>query len=157
MHQGYGNIFWNLGSALGGPLGGLCGDTLGWRWAFLMQVPLCFIHFGIAYWKIENSFDPNFDESATDTWAKVKKVDFLGSVTLVAGIATGLIGLSLGGNQFPWDDVAVWGSLFASAILLTLFCLIEIFVASKPLLAPELLFTRAPGFITLTSFFTSMS
>lgn len=26
------------GAAIGGPLGGLLGDTIGWRWAFLIQV-----------------------------------------------------------------------------------------------------------------------
>jgi predicted MFS family arabinose efflux permease len=33
----YGNIVFALGAALGGPLGGIFGDTLGWKWAFLIQ------------------------------------------------------------------------------------------------------------------------
>ena len=32
--QGICNVFFGAGSGLGGPLGGLITDTVGWRWAF---------------------------------------------------------------------------------------------------------------------------
>ena len=41
VYQGFGNIVFAGGAAIGGPLGGLLGDTIGWKWAFLIQfVPI---------------------------------------------------------------------------------------------------------------------
>jgi MFS family permease len=36
-YQGLGNLVYAAGAAIGGPLGGWLGDTIGWRWAFLIQ------------------------------------------------------------------------------------------------------------------------
>jgi len=44
-YQGLGNVVYAGGAAIGGPLGGWLGDGIGWRWAFLIQVPICAIHF----------------------------------------------------------------------------------------------------------------
>lgn len=32
VYQGLGNVVYAGGAAIGGPLGGLLGDTIGWRW-----------------------------------------------------------------------------------------------------------------------------
>lgn len=37
VYQGLGNLVYAAGAAIGGPLGGLLGDTIGWKWAFLIQ------------------------------------------------------------------------------------------------------------------------
>ena len=36
--QGYNSLVFALGIAVGAPLGGVLADTLGWRWAFALQV-----------------------------------------------------------------------------------------------------------------------
>jgi len=38
--QGYNSLVFALGIAVGAPLGGVLADTLGWRWAFALQVRL---------------------------------------------------------------------------------------------------------------------
>ncbi|KAM0755600.1 MFS general substrate transporter [Meredithblackwellia eburnea MCA 4105] len=154
--QGLGNLAYNLGAALGGPIGGALGDTIGWRWAFLIQVPFCVLHFAMAWWKVEYSFATT-PEPKTDIWAKIKRVDFLGSAILVVAVATGLVGLSLGGNELPWSDPTVWVSLIVSVVLLFAFVMVEIYVAHEPLLAPDLLFTQTPGFVSLANFFASLA
>ncbi|CAI4211814.1 unnamed protein product [Parascedosporium putredinis] len=43
--QGYLNIIFAAGTSTGAPLGGFLADSIGWRWSFLGQVPLCVLAF----------------------------------------------------------------------------------------------------------------
>ena len=43
LWQGYGNIVYGVGMAMGGVYGGLLNDTIGWRWAFLLQIPFMIV------------------------------------------------------------------------------------------------------------------
>jgi MFS family permease len=45
--QGYINVVYAAGSAAGAPLGGVLADSIGWRWAFIGQGPLCLVAFGV--------------------------------------------------------------------------------------------------------------
>lgn len=40
LYQGFANLLFGLGGAVGAPLGGWIGDTVGWRAAFLIQTPV---------------------------------------------------------------------------------------------------------------------
>jgi len=150
--QGLGNLVFATGAAVGGPLGGALADGgLGWRTAFLIQVPLCAIHFGVVSWKI------NIPAGPGSMMEKIKRIDGLGALTLVSSVTLLLVGLSLGGNERDWNDNLVIGSLVAGAITLVLFVLVEKFVAREPLMPMEVLFTKTPGFIALACWFISMS
>ncbi|SCV68049.1 BQ2448_170 [Microbotryum intermedium] len=151
VYQGLGNVVYALGAAIGGPVGGLLGDTIGWRWAFLIQVPICVIHFIIVFWKVDIPSGPG------DIVTKIKRIDFLGSLSLVASVALLLVGLSLGGNEQPWSAPIVWGSIVGGLVVLAIFVVIEKFIAKEPLLAPRILFSRTPGFVSLTNWFATMA
>lgn len=88
---------------------------------------------------------------------KIKRIDIFGSLSLVGAVSLTLLGLSLGGNQKPWSDPLVWGSVLAGIFGLVLFVLVEIYVAKEPLLSPKILFSRTPGLVSLTNWFISMS
>lgn len=89
-------------------------------------------------------------------WSKIKRIDYLGSITLVSGVALLLVGLSVGGNQYAWSDPLTWGTVLGGLGGITLFLLVEKFVAREPILAPRILFSRTPGFVSLTNWFASM-
>ncbi|KAH9937277.1 major facilitator superfamily domain-containing protein [Fomitopsis serialis] len=77
--QGIGNVVFASGQAAGAPLGGLFADTIGWRWAFIIQVPIAFlallsIAFGL-------KLPPKEDQE--DLKLKLKRIDFAGAFTLV--------------------------------------------------------------------------
>ncbi|KAI5479235.1 MFS general substrate transporter [Pseudohyphozyma bogoriensis] len=151
VYQGLGNVVYALGAAIGGPLGGLLGDTIGWRWAFLIQIPICVLHFAIVAWKVDIPSGPG---KISD---KLKRIDYLGCLSLVASIALLLVGLSLGGNQAPWSAPVVWGTIIGGLAILVLFVVIETYVAKEPLLAPRILFARTPLSVSLTNWFASMA
>lgn len=150
-YQGLGNVVYAGGAAIGGPLGGYLGQTVGWRWAFLIQVPLCAIHFGVVSWKV------NIPAGPGSVLEKIKRIDFLGAITLVGSVSLILVGLSLGGNQLPWDAPLVYGSLIGGFVLLVIFVLVEKYVAREPLLPLRVLFNRTPLFVALTNWFITMS
>ncbi|KAK4056000.1 hypothetical protein OIO90_002995 [Microbotryomycetes sp. JL221] len=151
VYQGLGNVVYAGGAAIGGPLGGWLGDTIGWRVAFLIQVPVCVIHFAIVAWKVDIPSGPG------DIISKIKRIDFLGSFTMVASVALLLVGLSLGGNEREWSDPVVWGTIIGGIAGVVVFVLIEKYVAKEPLLSPKILFSRTPGFVSLTNWFITMS
>jgi MFS family permease len=43
--QGYINLIYAVGASMGAPLGGLLADSIGWRWAFIAQGPMCVLAF----------------------------------------------------------------------------------------------------------------
>ena len=150
--QGLGNLVFATGAALGGPLGGALVDGgLGWRWAFLVQVPLCLVHFGVVTWKI------NIPAGPGSMVEKIKRIDALGAVTLVTSVTLVLVALSVGGNQREWTDPLVLGTLFGGLGGSVLFVLVEKYVAREPLMPLSVIFTRTPGFVALTALFISMS
>jgi hypothetical protein len=74
---------------------------------------------------------------------KLKRVDFFGSITLVVGIGSLLLGVSLKtSEELPWSSPIVWSFLAASGIFLTGFVLVEKHVAIEPILPMRLLKSR---------------
>ncbi|CCF53325.1 hypothetical protein NDA11_004939 [Ustilago hordei] len=150
--QGLGNLVYATGAALGGPLGGALADGgLGWRCAFLVQVPLCAVHFAVVSWKIDIPAGPG------SMIEKIKRIDALGSLSLVTSVTLILVGLSLGGNEREWSDKLVLGSLIGGGAALVLFVLIERYFAREPLMPMSVLFNRTPGFVALACWFITMS
>ncbi len=128
--------------ALVGPLvGGLLVDTIGWRIAFLVNVPILAIALVITLRYVAESKD-------IDT---TRRFDWLGSI--VAALAVG--GLSFGvirGGEHAWQDSLAWGSLAVGAVALALF---PILMAKRPdPLVPLGLFrSRAFTTINVATFF----
>ena len=151
FRTGLGNVVYAAGAAIGGPLGGWLGDDVSWRWAFLIQVPICFLHFSLVSWKV------NIPSGPGSMVEKLKRIDYLGAITLVSAITLILIGLSLGGNQLPWDAPLVYSSLIGGSILLVTFVFVERYIAREPLLPLRVLFSRTPLFVSITNWFITMS
>ncbi|KAJ6072813.1 hypothetical protein N7467_010898 [Penicillium canescens] len=148
--QGIGNICYGAGMGLGGVFGGWINDTLGWRWAFLLQVPFLVVSCILVAVKV------NIPVKESDT-ARIKRVDFLGAITLVLTLVSLLLGLNTGGNQVPWTHPLVLTSLVMSAVFLGIFIYVEAEVASEPVIPVRLLLNRTVAAACLTNWFTTMS
>ena len=124
MFQGYANIFFGLGAAMGGPVGGWISDTIGWRGAFWVQPPLL-LAAGVGVWVnakhtkplpatiITKRHDNYLSISHGDTenedhmvgnghgnkeeegWrSKLAQVDWAGLILLVVAVGSLLLGMS---------------------------------------------------------------
>ena len=125
-----------------GPLvGGGLVDTLGWRVAFLVNVPLL----GFALWATLRHVEESRDTETTG------RFDWLGA--LVAALAVG--GLAFGvirGQANEWADTAAWISIVVGVVSLILF---PILMARRPnpLVPLDLFRSRAFASINLATFF----
>ncbi|MDH4143044.1 MAG: MFS transporter, partial [Chloroflexota bacterium] len=127
---------------LTGPLvGGLLVDTIGWRFAFLVNVPVLAFALWVTIVRVEESAD--LDTSS--------RFDWLGS--LVAALAVG--GLSIGlirGQELEWQDPFAWAALATGIIALIAF---PILMATRrdPLVPLDLFRSRSFSTINLSTFF----
>jgi MFS family permease len=148
--QGIGNIFWGLGSGIGGLFGGWVNDTWGWRWAFLIQVPFICVSALLVFFRVK------VPVVKTDT-PSIKRVDFLGAFTLVSALVLLLFGLNTGGNTVPWTHPLVLTTLPLSALFLAVFIYVEEKVASEPIIPVRLLLDRTVASTCLVNWFNTMA
>lgn len=110
--------FWgaSLGIALAiGPIvGGVITSTVGWRWAFLVNIPLCALLIAATLKFVDESHDPS-----------AKNLDFGGIVTFSGGLALLIWGL-IDGNDTGWSSSTILIRLAAAAVLFAVFVVVEL-------------------------------
>lgn len=134
---GYLNLIYATGASTGGPLGGLLADTIGWRWSFLAQGPVCLLACLAVLIAVHLP-----RESHSHWKEKILKIDFLGAAILVVAVTGLLLALDHGSNVSWSDPVTIAG--LATMPLFIVFVLVEKFFASHPF---------APGHIILSKEF----
>ncbi|GES64996.1 MFS drug transporter [Aspergillus terreus] len=139
MYQALQNGMHGFGSICGAAFGGSIVDTIGWRWCFLIQVPVGLLALVTGHLVIHLPRKSEMIEQAQGFRAVWKVVDFSGALSLILGLSSQLIGLSLGGNELPWSNVWVILSLVGSVVLLGLFMWIEAKTSAIPLIPPRML------------------
>ncbi|KAJ7044136.1 MFS general substrate transporter [Mycena alexandri] len=152
LYQGFMNLLFGLGGAIGAPLGGWLGDTIGWRAAFLCQSPVLVFGLLLLYLKVR---EPDFvlADARISMGDKLKRIDYAGSATLVLALLTFLLGLSLKTTVgYDWGDARVWGLLVTGTVLGCLFLVVELKFAREPILPLGMLKRRTPFFVALNNF-----
>ena len=150
LWQGFGNLCYGLGSGLGGVFGGWIHDTIGWRWAFLIQVPFVIISGILVVFSVKVPVK-EIEKSL------LKRIDFLGAVTLVVSLVLLLMGLNSGGNSVPWTHPLVLVSLPVSLVFFGLFIYVEDKRASEPIIPVRLLLNRTVLSACLDNWVTTMA
>lgn len=152
LAQGVASVFNGLGMGLGGPLGGLINDRFGWRWAFLIQLPLFFVSSLLTSVFLRYT-TPGEGKSSKEV---LKRIDYGGSATLLVSVLSFLVFLSARYNdEQSWEAPGVILPLALSVVSLIAFVLVELCVASEPMLAPSLLKQKMPVLNGLSTFFVA--
>ncbi|CAK7229794.1 hypothetical protein SCUCBS95973_007348 [Sporothrix curviconia] len=129
MYQAAQNILHGVGSILGASLGGTMAGFLGWRFSFLVQVPICMAALVVARVVVPARINPqghvaagvaagvvsgvvddsnaDIESSGDDTEIPAAarpvstwdQIDFLGAMLLIAGLSLFLAALSAGSNS----------------------------------------------------------
>ncbi|KAF9880910.1 major facilitator superfamily transporter [Colletotrichum karsti] len=143
MYQALQNGMFGFGAVAGASFGGSIADHIGWRWCFLLQVPVSVSALVLGAMVIKNP-EGGFDIDTTDFKAIWTRVDVSGALLLVVAISVQLVGLSLGGNELPWGSPIVIGTLVGSVLLLVLFLVVEARTRAIPVIPLRMLRGRLP-------------
>ena len=117
--------------AVGPVVGGLIVDGLGWRWVFLINLPIGAILLWLTLTRLPESRDPT-----------PRRLDLAGLVAFGAACFLATFAL-IRGNPDGWNSPHIAGALAAAALLLVAFVAIER-RAESPMLPPS--FFRVPAF-----------
>lgn len=97
---------------LGGVFGGFLNDTAwGWRFAFLIQVPVVLVSAVMVFFLVK--VPPKLSNKSL-----IARIDFTGAFLIVSFLVILLLGLNTGGNLVPWTDPLVLVSIPLSGVIL---------------------------------------
>ncbi|KAL0581982.1 hypothetical protein V5O48_000040 [Marasmius crinis-equi] len=156
LYQGMANILFGLGAGIGGPLGGWINDNFGWKSAFFFQAPILLFSFTLVIWKVNIQLPSEIEDLPLAD--KLRRIDFLGSLTLVGTVGSLLLGFSLKTTEeLPWSHPIIYGLFIASFICGTFFAVVETKVAAYPVMPLRLIKQRTPLAVSLSNLFGSMA
>ena len=119
-----------------GPLvGGFVTDTTRWRWVFYVNLPIGLVALVALFIYLPAHLSTR--TSRLRGWAAIRQIDFLGAALASAATILLLLGLTWGGQTYPWQSWQVIGALFVAAALFVAFLLVERF-AVEPVLPLDL-------------------
>ncbi|KAI7850457.1 major facilitator superfamily domain-containing protein [Circinella umbellata] len=120
-------------------LGGAFSEYLSWRWTFYINLPLGAISFiTLVIWlklpamKQQESFNE-----------KLKRIDFAGTLIIMACITSFLLAMNFGGQLYPWNSLPVVLLIVFSGILLLVLLVVEAKIPKEPLLPLRILTNRS--------------
>jgi len=156
LYQGMANILFGLGSGMGGPLGGWVNDKFGWRTAFYMQAPMLIFSCVVVATKVNIQLPDNIQIQSLSE--KLRRIDFLGSLTLVGAVGCLLLGFSLKSTEeLQWSNPLIIGLLAASVVWGFFFVLAEKYWAPYPVMPLRLITQRTPLAVSISNLLLSMS
>lgn len=117
-----------IGTALGPVLGGLFTASIGWRWLFLINVPIAIAAIIAARWLPEYFVG--------DERQSLRRLDWLGTVLVVVGIGLTTVGIDNTTN-LGLGSALTWGPFIAGVALLIGFA-VHIRRFAEPLVRPSL-------------------
>jgi EmrB/QacA subfamily drug resistance transporter len=103
-----------LGNAFGPLIGGILTDTVGWRYVFVLNVPVTLL----AMWIVAKAV-PDVVAEVSD-----ESIDYTGIASLSGGVVALLVGLDIGTN-LGFTDTSVVAFFVAGAGLLVVFAFVE--------------------------------
>lgn len=124
-----------LASVVGPTLGGWITDNTTWRWIFYINLPIGIVALILLVFQLPTHI--SLRTSAYRGWAAIRRIDFLGALTAAGATVCLLLGLTWGGQTYPWDSVQVIATLTTAVVLFIAFVFIERF-ATEPILPLDL-------------------
>ncbi|GAA5995686.1 hypothetical protein JCM5350_006643 [Sporobolomyces pararoseus] len=134
-----------VGNAVG-PLLGAAFAQSDWRWAFWINLPLSAICVVIIFFLLPL-------KPVTGSWkAKLKQIDYGGSLLCMAGSVLVILPLNWGGTSFPWVSGPVLGCLISGFVVFVIFIFYEGKVPKIPVVPPFIFKQRTVATVFLNTF-----
>lgn len=139
--QGFMGALFGLSTAVGPTIGGWIVDFSSWKWVFYVNLPIGILATITIYFGLKG------EKVLTD---KVV-IDYAGVITLISGTLGLLLGLNLGGTDYPWLSWQIGSLLGVSLISWIIFLAVEK-QAVDPLLSLDLFKNRVFAISNIVGF-----
>ena len=126
-------LVWAVSAGVGPLLGGVFTQHLSWRWVFWVNLPCCFVAFVILYLFLNTTYARALSPM------EARKMDWVGTATIVSMTILTLLSLDLGGVVFQWNSPKVLSILGTGLVLFAVFILWEAKGAADPLIPARIL------------------
>ena len=143
-YQGYFSSMYAVASVAGPVLGGYMTEYLSWRWVILINLPLGLVSLWIAHRTLVGLPVPQ----------RKPIIDYLGTVLMIVGLTSLLLGITFIGQGHSWRDDQVLSLMATALVALVLFVWHER-RTPEPLLPMHLFANRNAVLCWCTIFFTS--
>lgn len=143
--RSYVNVIATAGRSLGGPLGGLLADTIGWRWSFIGQMPFMILAFFLLAFNLKEptaEHDHGRPLIQSRQGSQIGRIDFFGAFLITGAIVSFLVAVDMAGGAASWKDPLVIGLIYTSISLGTIFNIFETRYAREPIFPTKLLLQR---------------
>ncbi|KAF6227197.1 hypothetical protein HO133_008639 [Letharia lupina] len=151
------------GQLIGGTMGGLVVDRIGWRWAFALELPVAILGFVFVFITVQLPPLPSqriqIDQPGDSIVRPQQKLSFdiYGAMALASFVATLVLALSMGGNDVPWSHPAIPTLLVLSGLSFVFFLIIERRTLDTPLVPLYLVVRRSIWPLFVITFFKDMA
>ncbi|ROW15257.1 hypothetical protein VPNG_03104 [Cytospora leucostoma] len=142
---------YGIGTSLGPFIGGAIVSSTTWRWVFWINLPIGGASLVILYLFLHVNYSKQMSLGQ-----KLKRIDFVGSIILMAGTVAILYALSYAGSTYPWSSWHTLIPLLLGFFGLVLFGFYESTGASaEPVMPPRLFNNRTSVIVSITTFINS--
>ena len=141
-YSGYIGAVFALATVSGPLIGGVIVDTpgLGWRWCFGVGIPIAAIAFAVLQRTLK-----------LPVVRREVKIDYLGALLIAGGISFLLAWVSLAGSSYDWISTTSGVLVGGGLVVLALAVLVEVRVASEPIIPVRLFRDRTTVLATSAS------
>lgn len=116
----------------------------------LLQIPFLLASMVLVTLKVNIQLP--FEVQSQSTYDKLRRIDWMGSLTLVSGVGCLLLSVSLKtAEDIPWSSPLVLGLFIASFISIVLFVIVEARWSPAPVMPMRLLMQRTPMTVALAN------
>jgi EmrB/QacA subfamily drug resistance transporter len=130
-----------LASIVGPTIGGWIVDNSSWRWVFYVNLPIGLLAAITIFFGLQG--ERHLKAAVV--------IDYAGAISLTLSIVSLLLGLNLGGKDYPWSSWQIIGLLSISFITLAIFLVVEK-NATEPILSLDLFKNRVFAVTNLLGF-----
>lgn len=153
IFQAFQNLLLGLGAICGASFGGSIASTIGWRWCFFVQAPICVVSSIImaSYVPNQKEYEDQEIEFLFHPKKILKDIDITGSILIIIGLTLQLIYLSLGSSASDksWTSPSLIALLLASGVILVVFVYNEAKTTARAIIPLDLV-QSSFSFVVLT-------